>query len=97
LPQQPCQPYPSQQYPQQGGYDPSGGYGQQHQYPGYDHQQYPQTYGQGFGGPPAPPKEGKTGLSIGIAASALAVIVVAITGFVAPGFFLQGEFGIRWT
>ncbi|MGK4597575.1 hypothetical protein [Amycolatopsis sp. w19] len=96
--QQPGQPYPEQQpypgqqqYPgqpqyQQGGYDQSGAYPQQ-QYPGYGQQQY----GQGFGGPPAPPKNTKTGLIVGIAAAAVVVVTLGITGFVAPGFFLGDD------
>ncbi len=87
------QPYPGQQqqYPgqpqyQQGGYDQSGAYPQQ-QYPGYGQQQY----GQGFGGPPAPPKNNKTGLIVGIAAAAVVVLTLGITGFVAPGFFLSDD------
>ncbi|UUV35149.1 hypothetical protein NQK81_17445 [Amycolatopsis roodepoortensis] len=102
--QQPGQPYPEQQqypgqqqqYPgqpqyQQGGYDQSGAYPQQQypqqQYPGYGQQQY----GQGFGGPPAPPKNNKTGLIVGIAAAAVVVLTLGITGFVAPGFFLSDD------
>jgi len=93
------QPYPTQQYPQQGGYDQTGGY---QQYPGADQQQYgqqqygqPNPYGQeyqqGFGGPPAPPKKSKTGLLIGIAIAAVVLIAVGVTGFVAPGFFVSKD------
>ncbi|MER6666525.1 hypothetical protein ABT256_18430 [Amycolatopsis japonica] len=97
-PPQPGQPdhgQGGQQYPgqQQGGYDQSGAYPQQ-QYPGYGQQPYgqnPQQYPQGFGGPPAPPKNNKTGLIVGIAAAAVVVIVLGITGFVAPGFFLGDD------
>lgn len=94
--QQPGQQYPEQQYPQQqypqGGYDQSGAYPQQ-QYPGYGQQQYGQNqqYGQGFGGPPAPPKNNKTGLIVAIAAAAVVVLTLGITGFVAPGFFLGDD------
>ncbi|MGW4131196.1 hypothetical protein [Amycolatopsis japonica] len=91
--QYPGQQYPGQQY-QQGGYDQSGAYPQQQQqYPGYGQQPYGQNqqYPQGFGGPPAPPKNNKTGLIVGIAAAAVVVIVLGITGFVAPGFFLGDD------
>ena len=78
-PPQPGQPYPGQQpYPQQGGYH--------NQAPGYG-----QQYGQGFGGPPAPPPKNKTGLLIGIAIAAVVLIAVGVTGFVAPGFFLSKD------
>ncbi|WET80631.1 hypothetical protein P3102_05110 [Amycolatopsis sp. QT-25] len=77
--------YPGQQYPQ-AGHDQSGAYAQQ-QYPGYGRPQY----GPGFGGPPAPPKNGKTGLLVGIAAAAVVVTTLGITGFVAPGFFLGDD------
>ncbi len=95
-PPQPGQPgygqqYPGQQY-QQGGYDQSGAYPQQQ--PGYGHQHYGQNqqqYGQGFGGPPAPPKNGKTGLLVGIAAAVVVLVTLGITGFVAPGFFLGDD------
>ncbi|OXM42415.1 hypothetical protein [Amycolatopsis alba] len=88
------QQYPGQQYPQ-GGYDQSGAYPQQpqQQYPGYG-QQYPgqnQQYGQGFGGPPAPPKKSNTGLIVGIAAAVVVLVTLAITGFAAPGFFLSDD------
>ncbi|RSN28143.1 hypothetical protein DMC61_24840 [Amycolatopsis sp. WAC 04169] len=101
-PGQPDQGHGGQQYPgqqqqpgqpqyQQGGYDQSGAYPQQQypqqQYPGYGQQQY----GQGFGGPPAPPKNNKTGLIVGIAAAAVVVLTLGITGFVAPGFFLGDD------
>ncbi|WP_284747284.1 hypothetical protein [Amycolatopsis sp. RTGN1] len=48
-------------------------------------------YGQGFGGPPAPPKQGKTGLWIAIGAVVVLLAAVGITGFVAPGFFLSKD------
>ncbi|WP_103347878.1 hypothetical protein [Amycolatopsis sp. CA-128772] len=49
-------------------------------------------YGQGFGGPPAPPKKSKTGMWIAIGAAVVVVLaLVGITGFVAPGFFLSKE------
>ncbi|MFD5097181.1 hypothetical protein ACFWMR_41675 [Amycolatopsis thailandensis] len=89
--QHPEQQYPGQQQYQQGGYDQSGAYPQQQQYPGGYGQQYPgqnQQYGQGFGGPPAPPKKSNTGLLVGIAAAVVVLVTMAITGFVAPGFFL---------
>lgn len=90
--------YPPQggvpQYPQQGGYPPQQPqYGQQYpQQGGYPQQQYPQQgqYGPGtggFGGPP--PKKSKTGLWIGLGAGVLVIAAVAVTGFVAPGFFLS--------
>ncbi|MFI7123315.1 hypothetical protein [Amycolatopsis sp. NPDC049868] len=95
--QYPGQQYPGQQYPAQqpqqgGGYDQSGAYPQQ-QYPGYGQQQYSQNqqYPQGFGGPPAPPKNNKTGLIVGITAAAVVLVVLGITGFVAPGFFLGDD------
>jgi hypothetical protein len=90
FPQQGNPQYPGQQHPQQ------GGYGQQ-QYPGYDQQQYGQTsqygqeYVQGFGGPPMPPKKGKTGLLIGIVVGLVVLVAVGVTGFVAPGFFLSQD------
>lgn len=90
------QQYPEQQY-QQGGYDQSGAYPQQQypqqQHPGYGQQPYGQNqqYGQGFGGPPAPPKNSKTGLIVGIAAAAVVVITLGVTGFIAPGFFLGDD------
>ncbi|QRP49091.1 hypothetical protein [Amycolatopsis sp. FDAARGOS 1241] len=51
---------------------------------------YPsQPYGGGYGGGSQPPKNGKTGLWIGIAVAVVVVVaVLGITGFVAPGFFL---------
>ncbi|MFD5250627.1 hypothetical protein ACFWIW_39180 [Amycolatopsis sp. NPDC058340] len=85
------QQYPGQPQYQQGGYDQSGAYPQQ-QYAGYGQQQYgQQQYGQGFGGPPAPPKNNKTGLIVGIAAAAVVLVTLGITGFVAPGFFLGDD------
>ncbi|MEV6913074.1 hypothetical protein [Amycolatopsis sp. NPDC051071] len=100
--QYPGQQYPEQQHPgqqyQQGGYDQSGAYPQQQypqqQHPGYGQQQYGQNqqqYGQGFGGPPAPPKNGKTGLLVGVAAAVVVLVTLGITGFVAPGFFLGDD------
>lgn len=90
--QYPGQQYPGQQYPQQGGYDQTGAYGQQ-PYSGYEQQQYPPAYqyGQGFGGPPAPPAKNKTGLLIAIAAAVVVLVAVGVTGFVAPGFFLSKD------
>jgi len=92
------QQYPGQQQYPQGGYDQSGAYPQQpqQQYPGYPQQypgqQYPgQQYGQGFGGPPAPPKKSNTGLLVGIAAAVVVLVTLAITGFAAPGFFLSDD------
>ncbi|WP_410657955.1 hypothetical protein [Amycolatopsis sp. lyj-112] len=86
--QYPEQQYPGQQYPQQG-----GAYPQQQQYPGQGQQPYGQNpqYGQGFGGPPAPPNKSKTGLLIGVAAAVVVLVVLGITGFVAPGFFLGDD------
>ncbi|WP_414935594.1 hypothetical protein [Amycolatopsis sp. cmx-11-51] len=95
-PPQPHHDHGGQQY-QQGGYDQSGAYPQQQypqqQYPGYGQQPYGQNqqYGQGFGGPPAPPKNGKTGLLVGIAAAVVVLVTLGITGFVAPGFFLSDD------
>lgn len=70
----------TQQYPQQGGWDPNA---QQQAWdpnnPGYS---------QGFGGPPAPPKQNKTGLIIGIVIGVVVLIAFGVTGFVAPGFLL---------
>ena len=90
--QYPGQQPPPQQY-QQGTYDQSGAYPQPQQYPGYGQQQYGQNqqYPQGFGGPPAPPKNNKTGVLVAIAAAAVVVVTLAITGFVAPGFFLGDD------
>jgi hypothetical protein len=89
-PRYPGRQYPGQQYPGQG-----QRYAGQ-QYPGYDQQQqygqtyqYGQEYAQGFGGPPAPPEKGKTGLLIGIVVGLVVLIAVGVTGFVAPGFFLS--------
>lgn len=49
-------------------------------------------YGQGFGGPPAPPKKSKTGMWIAIGATVVVVLaVLGVTGFVAPGFFLSKD------
>ncbi|KZB82399.1 hypothetical protein [Amycolatopsis regifaucium] len=80
------QQHPGQQY-QQGGHDQSGAYPQQ-QYPGYGQSQ---QYGQGFGGPPAPLKNGKTSLLVVIAVAVVMLVTLGITGFVAPGFFLGDD------
>ncbi|SFW56828.1 hypothetical protein [Amycolatopsis australiensis] len=49
-------------------------------------------YGQGFGGPPAPPKKSKTGMWIAIGATVVVLLAaVGVTGFVAPGFFLSKD------
>jgi hypothetical protein len=49
-------------------------------------------YGQGFGGPPAPPKKSKTGMWIAIGATVVVVLAaLGVTGFVAPGFFLSKD------
>ncbi|MFD5092370.1 peptidylprolyl isomerase [Amycolatopsis thailandensis] len=56
-------------------------------------QPYPQSYPQqqGWYGPPQPPPSNKTGLWVGLGVLGLVVVVavVAITGFVTPGFFLS--------
>ena len=106
-PPQPGQPNGQQPVPYgQGGQTPSGGFPQQgsprypgQRYPGYDQQQqqygqtyqYGQEYAQGFGGPPAPPEKGKTGLLIGIVVGLVVLIALGVTGFVAPGFFLSKD------
>jgi hypothetical protein len=75
----------AQQYGQQAWEPNTGG-----QMSGWD----PATggYSQGFGGPPAPPKQGKTGMWIAIGAVVVLVLaVLGITGFVAPGFFLSKD------
>jgi hypothetical protein len=74
----------AQQYGQQA-WDPNQGGGQM---AGWDQSG---GYGQGFGGPPAPPKQGKTGLWITIGAVVVLLVAVGITGFVAPGFFLSKD------
>ncbi|MCR6486931.1 hypothetical protein M8542_29290 [Amycolatopsis sp. OK19-0408] len=74
----------AQQYGQQA-WDPNQG----GQMSGWDQQG---GYGQGFGGPPAPPKQGKTGMWIAIGAVVVLVLAgLGITGFVAPGFFLSKD------
>ena len=74
------QQYPGAQYPQQ----PYQGT-QQFPQQGWDQAQYP-------GGPGGePPKSNKTGLWIGIAVAVVLVAALAITGFVAPGFFLSKD------
>jgi hypothetical protein len=75
----------AQQYGQQA-WDPNTG----GQMSGWD----PATggYGQGFGGPPAPPKQSKTGMWIAVGAVVVLVLAgLGITGFVAPGFFLSKD------
>jgi hypothetical protein len=74
----------AQQYGQQA-WDPNAG----GQMSGWDQQG---GYGQGFGGPPAPPKQSKTGMWIAIGAVVVLVLAgLGITGFVAPGFFLSKD------
>ncbi|MDT7804817.1 MAG: hypothetical protein QOI78_8250 [Actinomycetota bacterium] len=74
----------AQQYGQQA-WDPNSG----GQMSGWDQQG---GYGQGFGGPPAPPKQSKTGMWIAIGAVVVLVLAgLGITGFVAPGFFLSKD------
>ena len=91
-------PYAQQQQQQSAWADPNAQqYGQQAwdpnaagQVSGWD----PATggYGQGFGGPPAPPKKSRTGMWIVIGAAVVVVLaLVGITGFVAPGFFLSKD------
>ncbi|MFD9888392.1 hypothetical protein ACFWY9_03565 [Amycolatopsis sp. NPDC059027] len=99
---QPQQPYPTQQYPQQGGWDPNAG---QQQYPqggwdpnaqqqqqGWDPNAQQQwdpnnpAYTQGFGGPPAPPKK-KGLLWLWIT---LGVVVVLGAVFGITGFLAPG-------
>lgn len=83
------QPYAQQPYGQQP-YSPQP-YGQQQYGQAYGpYPQYPQPGG--FGGP-GPPKKNKTGLWVGIGAglSAIAIAALLITGFLAPGFFLDEE------
>ena len=73
----------SQQYGQQAWTPNAGG-----QLSGWD----PATggYSQGFGGPPAPPKKGRTGMWIAVGAAVVVVLaLVGVTGFVTPGFFLS--------
>lgn len=75
-----------QQQPQPGPYgqpDPQAHYAQ-YGAPG----QQPPPYG---APPPQPPKKSKTGLWIGLGAGAVVIIVLLITGFVAPGFFLGDD------
>ncbi len=52
--------------------------------PGYGPPPYP---GRG----PVPPRPRRTGLWVTLAALGLVVVIVAVTGFVAPGFFLPHE------
>lgn len=96
--QHPQQPGWQGSHPQSGGFPQQGApYGQQpygqQAYGQYPYAQYPQQPGQfgqqpgGFGGPP-PPKKNKAGLWAGISAGAVAVVVLLVTGFLAPGFFL---------
>ncbi|RSM76873.1 peptidylprolyl isomerase [Amycolatopsis sp. WAC 01375] len=70
--------------------DPGAPQGQQYPQPQYQ-QPYPQQ--QGWYGPPQqpPPSSNKTALWVGLGVLGLVVVVavVAITGFVAPGFFLS--------
>ncbi|MEV4143002.1 hypothetical protein AB0J40_05000 [Amycolatopsis sp. NPDC049691] len=74
----------AQQYGQQA-WDPNQG----GQMSGWEQ---PGGYGQGFGGPPAPPKQSKTGMWIAIGATVVVVLAaLGITGFVAPGFFLSKD------
>jgi hypothetical protein len=75
----------AQQYGQQA-WDPNTG----GQMSGWDQSQG--GYQQGFGGPPAPPKQSKTGMWIAIGAVVVLVLAgLGITGFVAPGFFLSKD------
>jgi hypothetical protein len=75
----------AQQYGQQA-WDPNAG----GQMSGWDPAQG--GYQQGFGGPPAPPKQSKTGMWIAIGAVVVLVLAgLGITGFVAPGFFLSKD------
>jgi peptidyl-prolyl cis-trans isomerase B (cyclophilin B) len=63
---------------QSGGFPPPPDqYGQQPYYPGYGGQ--------------APPPKGKTGLWIGLGVAVGMVVALGITGFVAPGFFLDKD------
>jgi hypothetical protein len=74
----------AQQYGQQA-WDPNAG----GQMSGWDQQG---GYGQGFGGPPAPPKQSKTGMWIAVGAAVVVVLaVLGVTGFVTPGFFLSKD------
>ncbi|MGW4486844.1 hypothetical protein ACWEOE_23730 [Amycolatopsis sp. NPDC004368] len=85
-PQQPYgrQPYPPQQpYPQQP-YPPQA-YGQQ-QYP---QQPYPPQQWAPSGYPPPPEKKSRLWLWIPLGLVVLLAAGVAVTGFVAPGFFLN--------
>jgi hypothetical protein len=61
--------------------------------PGYQGgpQNYPPGYGpQGFG-PGGPPRKRRTGLYVGIALAAALVVVLGITGFISPGFLVNGK------
>ncbi|GAA1969325.1 hypothetical protein [Amycolatopsis minnesotensis] len=63
-------------------------------YPGQP-QGYPQGPGYPGHGYPrgGPPKKSRTGLWAGLAAGVVVLVVLAITGFVAPGFFLGKDSG----
>ncbi|MEY7973362.1 hypothetical protein AB8O38_15325 [Saccharomonospora xinjiangensis] len=94
--QQPGMPYggpASGGFPQQTqGFPQTQGYQQTQGFPQF--QSYPQEqYGQQGGGwgPQQPPKKSKTGLWIGISASAVAVVAFLVTGLLAPGFLLSDE------
>ncbi|QWF80522.1 Twin-arginine translocation protein TatA [Amycolatopsis sp. CA-230715] len=59
---------------------------------------YPQGPGhpQGYGYPPGgPPKKSKAGLWAAIAIGVVVLLALAITGFVAPGFFLSKDDGAQ--
>lgn len=84
----------AQQHQQSAWADPNAQqYGQQ-AYPGGQMSGWEQApgYGQGFGGPPAPPKKSNTGLWIGIGVAVVVVLAaVGVLGFVTPGFFLSKD------
>ncbi|MEV6906793.1 peptidylprolyl isomerase [Amycolatopsis sp. NPDC051071] len=83
---QPPQPgEPEDQVP-----DPGSSQGQQYQQQPYPQQPYPQQAWYGAQQPP-PPSSNKTALWVGLGVLGLVVVVavVAVTGFVAPGFFLS--------
>lgn len=65
----------------------SHGYPQGPGYPGHGYPQGP-GYSQG-----PPPKKSRTGLWAGLAVGAVVLVALAITGFVAPGFFLGKDSG----
>ncbi|WP_344866248.1 DUF4333 domain-containing protein [Amycolatopsis ultiminotia] len=75
------QPYDPNQ-PTYGGPPPGGAYP-----PGGPQQPGQYDYGQQPGSAPEPAAKSKKGLFIGIGALVVVVVVVAILGFVAPGFF----------